>query len=105
MPSARREAALVSMQAADLRKEVAMAWFERLYAEAPSRTQRFGEALRQLQRAPRDAAVPAANLPVARLERQHGGGVDPAVGQRRAEIARPPFSQNASRPPAMLRLP
>ncbi len=30
---ARREAALVDMQAADLRKEVAMAWFERHYAE------------------------------------------------------------------------
>jgi outer membrane protein TolC len=30
---ARREAALVDMQAADLRREVAMAWFERLYAE------------------------------------------------------------------------
>lgn len=30
---ARRENALVAMQAADIRKEVAMAWFERLYAE------------------------------------------------------------------------
>lgn len=30
---ARRETALVAMQAADIRKEVAMAWFERLYAE------------------------------------------------------------------------
>lgn len=30
---ARREAALVNMQAAEIRKEVAMAWFERLYAE------------------------------------------------------------------------
>ncbi|PWB59111.1 MAG: hypothetical protein C3F16_12755 [Betaproteobacteria bacterium] len=30
---ARREAALVTMQATEIRKEVAMAWFERLYAE------------------------------------------------------------------------
>lgn len=30
---ARRESALVGMQAAELRKDVAMAWFERLYAE------------------------------------------------------------------------
>jgi outer membrane protein TolC len=83
---ARREAALVTMQATEIRKEVAMAWFERLYAE------------RSL--AIVDALVAEADLQItgttAQLAAGRMGAADPvmargqraALADRRLEIER-----------------
>jgi outer membrane protein TolC len=83
---ARREAALVAMQATELRKEVAMAWFERLYA---ARSLALVDAL--VAEADLQVAGSTAQLAAGRM-----GAADPvmargqkaALADRRLEIER-----------------